>query len=179
MNERLDMDNVLKDWAESLIGRIRGNMESEGVNATGGTSRSLESRITDDGVEVLAAPFFAERTEIGSTPWSRGFPGRGFQESIKEWIEAKGIAASLGVGEGGKGSRTLDDAAWATAVRIAKSGSSKYRDASKRTDVFSTVTDEAVKDLMERMAVAMAQRAGGVLDDAIRGAGERVPVITI
>ena len=89
----IDIDDVLKEWADGVISRIRRNMEEQNINASGQTSASLESVVTDDGVQILGAEFFAERTEIGRTPTvnPQSFD---FVSIIKNGLTTRGFALS-------------------------------------------------------------------------------------
>lgn len=170
-SELFELDRVLKEWADGLIVTIQTNMESEGVNASGETSRSLESRLTDKGVEILGAPYFAEKTEIGSTPWTKGYPSRWFRNIIEDWIEAKGLKTKMGI----ETDRDLHRVAFFTARKIAAEGSSKYRGDRPKTDVFGSATEKAVDELAGKIGVLAAERAGAMIDEAIRDAGGTAP----
>lgn len=170
-SDMFELDRVLKEWADGLIAEIRSNMQSEGVNATGETSRSLESRLTESGVEILGAPYFAEKTEIGTTPWSKGKPGRWFRDIIAKWIEDKGLKQKMGI----QTDRQLQSVAFLTSRKIAREGSSKYRGDRPKTDVFGTAAEKAVGELAEKIGVMAAERAGAMIDEAIRDAGSTAP----
>lgn len=163
----VDFETTLKDWAEGLIGTIRGNMARDGVNATGGTSESLEWRLTDGGVQILGAPYFAERTEVGRTPTAKAGQWD-WRTSLTEWIRAKGLEGQFNISD----DRDLDKVVRAIYWKITREGSLKYREPDRRTDVYSTAVDEAVDSLSERLLTGSGERLMGLMDTIIRADGE-------
>lgn len=158
----IDIDDVLKEWADGVISRIRRNMEEQNINASGQTSASLESVVTDDGVQILGAEFFAERTEIGRTPTvnPQSFD---FVSIIKKWIDDKGLRSQFGIDD----DRSLDSVASAIVHNITTLGSAKHRGDMPMTDVFSSEIDSAVSELERILSIAAAERIEGYLEKNI------------
>ena len=163
----IELDNALMEWADNVISRIRSNMESENINATGATSASLEAVLTPTGVQILGAPYFAERTEIGRTP-TKNRQSWDFSGAIKDWIVAKGIESHFGISD----DRDLNKVSKAIAMKISREGSSKYRGDRPQTDVYSTVFEEEIQKLDEIVQVSGGEVLEGVLDDFAREIGQ-------
>ena len=98
IDTRLDFEKVLAEWAEGVIKKIRSNMDTKNINASGETSRSLEYKLTDDGIQILGAPYFAERTEVGRTP-TKHHQSFDFTSIIEQWIKDKGLDTEWGLNE--------------------------------------------------------------------------------
>ncbi len=170
----VDFEDILKGWAGKLIQTIQGNMEREGVNATGETSASLEYVLTDSGIQVMGAQYFAERTEVGRTPTSKPavWDWRG---QLTEWIRAKGLESKFQI----KDDRDLDKVVRAIYWKMNLEGSRKYREPASRTDVYSTAVDEAVDELTEQLMTSAGERLMGMMDDIIRQDGDEVTMTKI
>lgn len=166
---RVDFETTLKTWAEGLIKTIQDNMERLNVNATGETSASLEYVLTDSGIQILGAPYFAERTEVGRTPTARKDPWD-WRTKLSEWIKAKGLESQFHI----KDDRDLQKVVEAIYWKITKKGSSKYRNPEMQTDVYSTAVSEAVDELTEKLLTGAGERLMGLLDNIARMDGDKV-----
>lgn len=171
---RLDFDEVLKDWANGLIEKIRQNMENENINASGETSASLEYVLTDNGIMILGAPYFAERTEVGRTP-TKHHQSFDFTSVIAKWIKDKNLDVQWGLEK----ERDVRNIAYVISQKISKLGSSKYRGDRPQTDVYSTAVVEAVDDLSEKLLTGSGERLLGFMDELIRIDGDKVGNIKI
>lgn len=167
MTNLVELDTALMEWANNVIARVRSNMESENINATGATAASLEAVLTPTGIQILGAPYFAERTEIGRTP-TKNHQRWDFAGAIKDWIVAKGIESHFDIGD----DRDLNKISKAIAMKISMEGSSKYRGDRPQTDVYSTVFDEEIQKLDEIVQVSGGEVLEGVLDDFAREIGQ-------
>lgn len=158
----LDLDDVLLEWAEGVISKIRSNMEAQNINASGETSKSLEAVLTDDGIMILGAPYFAERTEIGRTPTihKQSFD---FVSIIKQWIDDKGLRSKFGIDD----ERDLASVASGIVHNITTLGSAKYRGDMPMTDVYSSVVEQSVSELGEKVLLNAYQRLEGILEKKI------------
>lgn len=165
---RMDFEKVLADWAEGVIRKIRSNMETENINASGETSASLEYELTNTGIQILGAPYFAERTEIGRTP-TKNHQSFDFTSIISQWIIDKGLRADFGISD----DRDLKKVAGAIAHTISTRGSSKYRGDRPQTDVYSTVILEAVDELGEEILTGSGERLLGIIDRLVREDGDK------
>lgn len=168
IDTRMEYEEILAEWAENVIERIQSNMETEGVNASGETSRSLEYELTDTGIQILGAQYFAERTEIGRTP-TKNHQSFDFQSIIAQWIKDKGLDSQWGLDE----ERDIRKAALAIVRNITQFGSSKYRGDRPQTDVYSSVILESVDQLAEKLLTGSGERLLGMLDNLIREDGEK------
>lgn len=165
----VDFSETLAEWAVKLIKTIQGNMERLNVNATGETSASLEYALTDSGIQILGAPFFAERTEVGRTPTSRKDPWD-WQTKLAEWIKAKGLESRFNISD----DRDLQKVVRAIYWKMNREGSLKYREPDKQTDVYSTAVTEAVDELSEKLLTGAGERLMGVMDELARMNGDKV-----
>ena len=166
---KVDFEDTLKEWAEKLILTIQKNMELEGVNASGRTSASLEYVLTDYGIQIVGAPYFAERVEVGRTPTKNPMTFD-FAAIIAQWIKDKGIQSKFEISN----DRDLQKVAKAIAFKISSEGSLKYREPDKQTDVYSTAVAESVEELAQKLLTSAGERLMGVMDDIIRQDGDKV-----
>lgn len=164
-----DFDYVLKDWADKVVERIQANMERLGINASGKTSESLESVLTEKGVQILGAPYFAERTEVGRTP-TKNHQKWDFAGAIAKWIDDKGLRSDFQI----KDDRDLNKVSKAIAMKISREGSQKYREPDKRTDVYSGIIAESLDDLAKIFLVREGERLLGYFDNITRADGDKV-----
>ena len=82
------MKEVLEKWLNEVRKDIRNNLESEGVNASGATSKSLRVEVNDKGGELLGRKAFntvEDGREPGAIPYK-------FTDIIRQWILDKGIS---------------------------------------------------------------------------------------
>lgn len=170
----VDFETTLRNWAEGLIKTIQGNMEREGVNASGETSASLEYVLTDTGIQILGAEYFAERTEVGRTP-TRNPQSFDFAAIIAQWIKDKGVESKFDIGD----DRDLQKVSKAIAFKISREGSAKYRGDIPMTDVYSTAIDEAVDELTEQLMTSAGERLMGMMDAIVRQDGDKVTMTKI
>lgn len=171
---RLDFDEVLKDWANGLIEKIRHNMENENINASGETSASLEYVLTNNGIMILGAPYFAERTEVGRTP-TKNHQSFDFTSVIAKWIKNKNLDVQWGLDK----ERDVRNIAYVISQNISKLGSSKYRGDRPQTDVYSTAVAEAVDDLSQKLLTGSGEKLLGMMDELIRIDGDKVGTVKI
>lgn len=115
--------------AREIIAEIRANMVSEGVNASGKTSNSLEYEATDNSLTIRGAKSFTW-VEQGRRPGTPPpFP------PILEWVEAKlGLSGKEAVG-----------VAWAVVKSIGERGSVTFKGYDRRS-VFTDLITEARVD---------------------------------
>ena len=144
------------------------------INASGETSRSLEYKLTDDGIQILGAPYFAERTEVGRTP-TKHHQSFDFTSIIEQWIKDKGLDTEWGLNE----DRDLRKVAGAIAHTISTRGSQKYREPDKQTDVYSSVIIESVDILAEMLLTGSGERLLGAVDTLARADGDKVSTTKI
>lgn len=116
--------------------KIRANMQAAGINASGRTSASIQVRKTADGYALVggggkAAPL--QTLEIGRPPGKIPY---NFAEILKEWANAKG----------------LDINPWAVAMTIKHYGTERWRDPSKRRDIYSTPSRQAAEELQSTIS---------------------------
>ena len=164
-----DFDYVLKDWAENVIRKIRSNMETLHINASGETSESLEYTMEGDRLQILGAPYFAERTEVGRTP-TKNPQSFDFTSIIAKWIEDKGLKNEFGIDD----DRDLRKVAGAIAHTISTRGSQKYREPDKQTDVYSSVLVEEIENLCGLFMTKSVEIIMGALDNLQRKNGQKI-----
>lgn len=130
---------IITDQTNALVSRIKQNIQTSGQYATGKSSESIYSLISESGgiytIEVNAKPFFAV-LETGRKPTPDKKPSREMVESIKEWTNAKGIPES---------------AAWAIAVNINKNGTKLWQQGGRK-DIYSNETESFTKEVLEALS---------------------------
>lgn len=142
--------------------QIQENMRAQGINASGRTSASLHTVVRDGGNALAlvgggegAAPI--PTLELGRR---EGKVPTGFYYIIKQWTRDKGMNFQTETERG--------TFAYFVARKIAAQGSSKFRNPSKRTDVYSTAA--------KTCAGKIAEIANGYVARTIKGAFEGVSV---
>lgn len=166
---KVDFEDVLREWGEKMVTRIRKNMEDENVNATGETSASLEYLITDYGIQIVGAPYFAERTEVGRTETTKADPWD-WRGQLTKWIKAKGLESKFGISD----DRDLEKVVKAIYWKLNLEGSLKYREPDKQTDVYSTAVADGIDELAEQLLLRAGERLLGMADDMERVPGAKV-----
>lgn len=132
-----DLISILTRNGQSIVEKIRANLQETGTNATGKTSRSLRYEVIQLGskftLKVYGRPFFAT-VETGRKPTPQFTkPSAAFVESIREWAEAKGVSAP----------------AYAIAKAIHQKGTKLYREGGRK-DVVSNVINQSLTDKISR-----------------------------
>lgn len=166
---RVDYEDVLREWGEMIIATIQKNMADQGINATGETSASLEYVLTDYGIQILGAPYFAERTEVGRTETTKADPWD-WRGQLTKWIKAKGLESKFNISD----DRDLDKVVRSIYWKMTKEGSLKYREPDKQTDVYSTAVAEGIDELAEELLIRAGERLAGMADGIERDAGKKV-----
>lgn len=164
-----DFDYVLQDWGNKVVKKIQDNMERLGINASGKTSESLEAVLTDNGIQILGAPYFAERTEVGRTPTVNP-ENFDFAAVIAKWITEKGIESRFQIED----DRDLKKVSKAIALKISREGSQKYREPDKQTDVYSSILVESIDDIQRIFMAEAVSRLAGIIDNIERVDGVKV-----
>lgn len=164
------MANALSDEIMRVLdetgAEIRANMEREGLNASGRTSASIHTR--NEGTRLLlvgggngSAPI--PTLELGRRP---GKVPAGFYGIILEWTREKGLQFP--------DETERKTFAYFLSRKIAREGSERYREPSKRKDVYSTAVENAkrkITDIVRANARGTIVAAlGGVQTKSLRGA---------
>lgn len=164
--KRLKMENELKTEILRILNetrdQIRANMKAQGINASGRTSASLHT-VERDGGETLALVGGGQNAapiptlELGRR---EGKVPTGFYYIIKQWTRDKRMNFAS--------EQERSTFAYFVARKIAAQGSLKFRDPSKRTDVYST----AAKTCASKISAI----ANAYVSRTIKGAFESVRV---
>lgn len=128
----VNLIQILTQYGNSTVAQIRQNLASTGTNATGKTSNSLKFEVKNEGfkqiLKITGRPFFfAVETGRKATPDYK--PSKQFVQSIKEWMQAKGV----------------DGSAYGIAQAIHKKGTKLFR-AGGREDIYSSVVNQGLVD---------------------------------
>ena len=130
---------IISEQTNSFMDQIRSNIQASGQYATGKSSESIYSLISESGgiysIEVNAKPFFSV-LETGRKPTPDKKPSYSMIENIKEWTNAKGLPES---------------AAWAIAVNINKKGTKLWQQGG-RQDIYTNEKEPFIKTLFEELA---------------------------
>lgn len=129
---------ILEQGAQSLIDKIKMNMQSAGTTATGKTAESFGYEIINDGdttILNITANQFAQVIETGrkATPDSK--PGYSMIQNITEWVAARGLDSSL---------------VWAIATQINQEGTKLWQQGG-REDIYTLPFEEFVKILSNQI----------------------------
>lgn len=146
--------------------QIRSNMQREGVNASGRTSASIHTRVSGTHLQLVgggegAAPI--PTLELGRRD---GKVPAGFYGMILQWSYDKGLNF-----ESDAERRTF---AYFVSRKIAAEGSQRYRDPSKRKDIYSTAVEQATEKIRQiaraNVRNTIAAAVGRVQTKSLRGA---------
>lgn len=135
------IDDIIKEWGENVIEKIRHNLDATGTTASGKTKESLELVLTDYGFQIVGRQYF-QGVEEGRGPG--GIP-RNMTSIIRQWMTDKGIEDQFGKTESEKRS-----AAYLIGQYIANNGTQLYRKGG-RDDIYTTVITEELPDLFEQI----------------------------
>lgn len=139
----VDTLQILSQYGNSTVARIRQNLSSTGTDATMETSRSLRFEVTDQGfiqtLRVLGKPYFMV-AETGRRPTPNKKPSPQFVENIKKWQQVRGSEYS----------------AYGIAMSINKYGTKLWQQGGRK-DIVSNVVDETLtaqitKDILAKFA---------------------------
>lgn len=151
MGEIEEMNDILSEWAENVIGKIQSNLDSTGTTASGKTKQSLRYEVETDEyggkLTIYGRQYFQSVEEgrpAGKIPYK-------FQDIIRQWMRDKGIESQFGEKEWQK-----RNAAYLIAQKIKDSGTMLYRDGG-RLDIYSNVFDEELPKLKEKMGYIIKQ----------------------
>jgi hypothetical protein len=135
---------MINNRSVDLINDIRANLGATGTNATGKTSQSLRFELKQEGtkykMQLFGRPFFMT-VQTGRGPTKPGAPQSDptLFEGIKEWIEAKGIAANP----------------WAVTKSIHEKGTRLWRQGG-REDIVQPAVDAFINGLSQDLLDAEA-----------------------
>lgn len=137
----IDNQKVLDEIGQKLVSAIRQKMVEEGVVASGRLRDSIEYRVDDTGLKILADDYFpyAENgRESGKIPYD-------FNSILAKWVENKGI----NVPDRFKNAYQFG---WAIAMKIKKYGSMRYRNHNPVDLIEEPINSviEEVTDLLSR-----------------------------
>lgn len=136
-----DLQQVLTEWAENVIGKIQSNLDSTGTTASGKTKESLRYEVNDNQLIIYGRQYFRSVEEgrgAGNIPYK-------FNDILYKWAEAKGILANFGETESQQRS-----AMYAVGQFIKKNGTQLYIKGG-RTDIYSNVLNDEVPVLMDQI----------------------------
>lgn len=151
MGEIEEMNDILKEWAENVIGKIQSNLDSTGTTASGKTKESLRYEVESDEyggkLTIYGRQYFQgveEGRPAGKIPYR-------FQDILYDWAQAKGILSTFGDTE--KKQRSV---LYIVGQKIKHHGTQLYRDGG-RLDIYSSVFEEELPKLKEKMGYIIKQ----------------------
>lgn len=132
-----------------IIADIRALLTSSSANATGKTSKSLESIAGDDRLLVLGGGSFGLNSrEVGFVAGGRGAGKLPPFMPIAEWAVARGI-----ISDPQRESKAVQGIRFA----IARKGTVLFRNNTTRDIYQSVITDERVNDILDQISGVYAQ----------------------
>ncbi|NQZ65435.1 hypothetical protein [Crocosphaera sp.] len=135
---------IFKDIDSKLKSDIRKGFTQNNINASGNASKSLRSEITNTKYTLFGASYIEESEKgRGRNQSNTG----GLFQGIYQWLQFKkyGITYS-----DDKEKRSI---AFAIMKKTAKSGSFKFRNTSKRTNVIETAIEDTTKTLRQKLII--------------------------
>ena len=135
------IDDIIEEWAENVINKIKENLDSTGTTASGKTKDSLELVMTDSGFQIVGRQYFRSVEEgrpAGGIPYN-------MTDIIRKWMTDKGIENQFGKTESEKRS-----AAYLIGQFIKNNGTKLYRQGG-REDIYTDVITEELPILFEEI----------------------------
>lgn len=135
------IDDIIEEWAENVINKIKENLDSTGTTASGKTKDSLELVMTDNGFQIVGRQYFRSVEEgrpSGGIPYN-------MTEIIRKWMSDKGIENQFGKTESEKRS-----AAYLIGQYIKTNGTKLYREGG-REDIYTDVITEELPVLFDEI----------------------------
>lgn len=117
---------------------IAANMQAQGLNASGKTSKSLEVVMGDNGGALMGRSFFA----VLETGRKAGKVPKNFRQIIEKWATDKGLTFETPA--------KLRSFSYLVARKIAAEGTKQYR-TGRRTDVFTDAINETVTSIQNQL----------------------------
>ena len=117
---------------------IAANMQAQGLNASGKTSKSLEIVMSDNGGALMGRSFFA----VLETGRKAGKVPKNFRQIIEKWATDKGLTFETPA--------KLRSFSYLVARKIAAEGTKQYR-TGRRTDVFTDAINETVTSIQNQL----------------------------
>lgn len=148
-----NLENVLSEWAENLINKIRHNLDATGTTTTGKTKESLRARIFDDAgynLVIEGRPFF-QSVETGRTPTVTP-QDIDLVSILAKWIKDKKLDLQWGLDK----PYQVRSAAYGIFLKHKYYGSKLYRDGG-RTDIYTQVLDEELPKLSEKLTTVIIE----------------------
>lgn len=145
------IEDIITEWAENVIEKIRKNLDDTNTTASGNSKRSLELVHTDTGFQIVGRPYFRSVEEgrpAGKVPYR-------FQDILYDWAEAKGILKNFGENESKQRS-----ALYMVGQFIKTHGTKLWNDG-PRTDIYSDVLETELPKLFNQIE-------GRILEDILR-----------
>lgn len=160
--------------------KIRANMDAQKVNASGRTSASIRVEPYEGGVKLVGGTdsdhtiqdspgiYGSDTAPIPTLELGRkeGGAPRGFYYIIREWTKEKGLHFDT--------DKERNTFSYLVSRKIANEGSQRYREPSKRKDIYSTPVEEAKVKINEilRESLSRTVRAamGGSSVKGLKGA---------
>ena len=117
---------------------IAANMQAQGLNASGKTSKSLEIVQNENGTALMGRSFFA----VLETGRKAGKVPKNFRQIIEKWATDKGLTLETPA--------KLRSFSYLVARKIAAEGMKQYR-TGRRTDVFTDAINETVTSIQNQL----------------------------
>ena len=150
---------IFQSIDKKLKADIRKGFQEKNINASGNASRSLRSEITDKKYTLFGVDYI-DAAEVGRGR-NRSSTGGLFQ-GVYQWLQYKkyGIRYS-----DDKERRSI---AFAIMKTIAESGSYKFRNPAKRTNIIETSIEDIRKDIKEQFIIFTRESELKQLRDIIK-----------
>lgn len=117
---------------------IAANMQAQGLNASGKTSKSLEIVQNENGTALVGRSFFS----VLETGRKAGKVPKNFRQIIEKWATDKGLTFETPA--------KLRSFSYLVARKIAAEGTKQYR-TGRRTDVFTDAINETVTSIQNQL----------------------------
>lgn len=145
MAEMIEVEKILREWAENVITQIQENLDSTGTTASGKTKESLRYETESDEyggkLVIYGRPYF-QGVEDGRP--AGGIPYK-FQDILYQWMLDKGIEGNFGNTESEQRS-----AAFLVGQFIKHHGTKLYNEGG-RMDIYTNVFNEEIPKLEDEI----------------------------
>lgn len=136
-----DLNDIMTQWVEDVVNKIRQNLDSTGTTASGKTKESIEYTVENGELVITGRPYF-RGVEIGRPG---GRVPYNFTDIIQQWAKDKGIITQFGSTEAEQRNVSAR-IAWF----IREKGTKLFRNGG-REDIYTSVINEELPKLQEKI----------------------------
>ena len=152
---------VLNDFDDKLKGSIKSQLDSKGITASGATKESLRSEIAPFKDTLFGRGFFSS-VDFGRGAYKDG-EDSGLYDKILAWVELRKYGINF------EDEEEKESIASAIYTRMQESGSYKFRNKDKQTDVIESSINATLPGLLRQLTGVYVENIRDVIADYKKG----------